>query len=648
MLSKNYFKFLAFFAISCLIFFQYRDKVIAAGPGHLVISEMGDSCDFVEIYNPTTSAQDLSTWSVQRATSAGTAWTVIPLSGSVAAGAYFLVAATNPCNGVTPNVTNASLSVTTNNHFALVSNTTSLGSCTSACASASGVVDFVGTGTAASFEGTATANPTAANSRHRLGNMYFAIYRDGMVDTNQNANDFYGESPSPFSGIPPIYEPTTLGDDTLSPCTATSGILISHEISGNQYGSSTLDEAQVDRTDDCWRIQAQTILGRTNDNSSFAILEDDVANVNGNISTTRNTTVINGITIPQWSYTGIAGGGTFVFTATQMDYTPTAGTGTTYPASGCAGSIFPISAVGVMAISSPGITGIPQDGSSDNNLDKPGLNTNEVDDAYNDAGTGLASSPNAVLFDFSLNPTRSFGAYFADLETRDPQTLTYELCEAHADHTAADCSASPITGVAGGTFTGMNIGDPIGGKLAQVILFDTACNLISTSSVPAFLDDNEDGVNETPLSATDPDNYRNDSCGGESGASNVGCGNRTTRFIGFANSNPVAYMLVVIGDDDIQGADGDGVYATEGSGQITNCNGATSPGLFGEACQAGNESMSFFSPTILTDNTAATAVALSNSASQLESGDGQQFVILTIFSLLLSTVYFTLSRRKIQ
>jgi len=157
---------------------------------------MGDSCDFVEIYNPTTSAQDLSTWSVQRATSAGTAWTVIPLSGSVAAGAYFLVAATNPCNGVTPNVTNASLSVTTNNHFALVSNTTSLGSCTSACASASGVVDFVGTGTAASFEGTATANPTAANSRHRLGNMYFAIYRDGMVDTNQNANDFYGESPS--------------------------------------------------------------------------------------------------------------------------------------------------------------------------------------------------------------------------------------------------------------------------------------------------------------------------------------------------------------------------------------------------------------------------------------------------------------------
>jgi hypothetical protein len=510
------------------------------------------------------------------------------------------------------------------------------------------VVDFVGTGTAASFEGAATTNPTAATSRHRLGNMYFAVYQDGMVDTNNNLNNFYGESPTPFSGVPVTYEPTTLGDDTLSPCTATTGIFISHEISGNQYSSSTLDEAQVDRTDDCWRMQAQTTLGRSNDNSSFAILEDDVANVNGNISTTRNTTVINGVTVPQWSYTGIPGGNSFIFTATQMDYTPAAGMGTTYPASGCAGGIFPISSVGVMATSSPGIAGIPQDSSIDNNLDTPGITTNEVDDAYNDAGAGSASSPNAVLFDFSLNPTRSFGAYFADLETRDPQTLTFELCEAHADHTAADCSATPITGPVGGTFTGMNIGDSIGGKLAQVMLFDASCTLISTSSVSAFLDDNEDGVNDTPFSATDPDSYRNDTCGGDIGLSNRGCGNRTTRFIGFANSNPVAYLLVVVGDDDVQGADGDGVYGTEGSGQITNCNGSAGAGLFGEACQAGNEFLSFFSPTILTDNTAATAVALSNSTSQFGSGHELKVVSITIFSLLISALYLAFPRRKIR
>jgi hypothetical protein len=119
MLIKNYFKFFALFALFSLIFRQHPAVVQAAGPGHLVISEVGESCDFVEIYNPTTSPQDLSTWSVQRATSAGTSWTVIPLSGNIAAGAYYLIAATDPCNSVTPNVTTGSLSVTPNNHFAL-------------------------------------------------------------------------------------------------------------------------------------------------------------------------------------------------------------------------------------------------------------------------------------------------------------------------------------------------------------------------------------------------------------------------------------------------------------------------------------------------------------------------------------------------
>ena len=47
--------------------------------------------DFLELFNPGASSVDLSGWTIQYATSAGTSWQATPLTGSIGAGRYYLV-----------------------------------------------------------------------------------------------------------------------------------------------------------------------------------------------------------------------------------------------------------------------------------------------------------------------------------------------------------------------------------------------------------------------------------------------------------------------------------------------------------------------------------------------------------------------------
>ena len=47
--------------------------------------------DYVEIYNRSTSSVSLTNWAVQYATSGGTTWTSVPLTGSLQSGQYFLI-----------------------------------------------------------------------------------------------------------------------------------------------------------------------------------------------------------------------------------------------------------------------------------------------------------------------------------------------------------------------------------------------------------------------------------------------------------------------------------------------------------------------------------------------------------------------------
>ncbi len=58
--------------------------------------------DYIELHNRTASAIDVTGWSVQYGSAAGTTWQVTALSGTIAAGGYYLVQEAAGAGGTTP------------------------------------------------------------------------------------------------------------------------------------------------------------------------------------------------------------------------------------------------------------------------------------------------------------------------------------------------------------------------------------------------------------------------------------------------------------------------------------------------------------------------------------------------------------------
>ncbi|MDD5562657.1 MAG: lamin tail domain-containing protein [Thermoanaerobaculaceae bacterium] len=176
--------------------------------------------DFIEIFNAGSSTASLSGWSVQYASAAGSSWQRTNLSGSIAAGQYYLVQEAAGSGGTTnlptPDATGTIAMSGTAGKVALVSNQTLLtGTCPG---SALGVVDFVGFGTTANcYEG---AGPTAT-----LSNTTAAIRAGaGCTDTNNNGADFATGAPTPRNTASPTNVcssgPTPLAIGTVSPLPA--------------------------------------------------------------------------------------------------------------------------------------------------------------------------------------------------------------------------------------------------------------------------------------------------------------------------------------------------------------------------------------------------------------------------------------------
>ena len=114
--------------------------------------------DFVELFNPLSTPVDLSTWSVQYASASGTTWANrANLRGSIQPHHYYLIQlASQAAVGIplpTADATNTSVNISaaTGGKVALVSNQTALTG--SNPIGTSGVVDFVGYGTANAYEG---------------------------------------------------------------------------------------------------------------------------------------------------------------------------------------------------------------------------------------------------------------------------------------------------------------------------------------------------------------------------------------------------------------------------------------------------------------------------------------------------------------
>jgi predicted extracellular nuclease len=151
--------------------------------------------DFIEIFNADGATVNLSGWSVQYSSAAGTTWQVTALNGSLAPGQYFLIQESQGAGGTTnlpaPNATGNIAMSATAGKVALVSNTVAL---SGGCPVGGAIIDFVGYGTgsggASCFEGTAAA-PTLTNTT--------ADFRrnNGLQDTDSNTADFITGAPNP-------------------------------------------------------------------------------------------------------------------------------------------------------------------------------------------------------------------------------------------------------------------------------------------------------------------------------------------------------------------------------------------------------------------------------------------------------------------
>jgi predicted extracellular nuclease len=151
------------------------------------------SSDFIELYNNGSTAVNITGWSVQYASSAGTTWTnKTNLTGSIAPGAFFLIAEAGPgATGAalpTPDVVGTIAMSATAGKVALVNNSTAL-TCGGSCNAATGVVDFVGYGTATDSAGSPAGGLSNTTSAQRRLSPFSNV--------GNNSTDFTVAAPTP-------------------------------------------------------------------------------------------------------------------------------------------------------------------------------------------------------------------------------------------------------------------------------------------------------------------------------------------------------------------------------------------------------------------------------------------------------------------
>ncbi len=151
--------------------------------------------DYVELFNRGSSTVDLSGWSIQYATAAGTTWSPTPLAGTLAPGRHYVVQlASGGSAGLaltSPDTTDTTNLSAGGGKVALVHAAGALTCGTSAgnCSAVSTVRDLLGYGTATDYESAAAPALTNTTALARAG--------AGCSDTDANASDFTAESPAP-------------------------------------------------------------------------------------------------------------------------------------------------------------------------------------------------------------------------------------------------------------------------------------------------------------------------------------------------------------------------------------------------------------------------------------------------------------------
>ena len=176
--------------------------------------------DFIELYNRGTSPVNVTGWSVQYASAAGTTWQVTRLSGWIRPDRYYLIQEAAGAGGTTPlprpHATGAIAMSATSAKVALVNNVTTLTGL--GCPFAATVVDFVGYGTANCSETAAASALTNTTAAIRNGS--------GTQDTDNNSADFTVGTPAPRATAD--YEPTVA---STSPANGATGVAVDANVS---------------------------------------------------------------------------------------------------------------------------------------------------------------------------------------------------------------------------------------------------------------------------------------------------------------------------------------------------------------------------------------------------------------------------------
>ena len=187
-------------------------SAVASGTSGIVVSQVyggGGNAgapfthDFVELFNSGSTAVDVTGWTVQYATAAGTSWQATPLTGTIQPGKRFLVQLAGGTTGAplpTPDATGTTNLSASNGKVALVRGADELacGAAPGSCASSALLEDLVGYGSASDFEGTGAA-PAASST--------LSVLRagQGCTDTDVNAADFATGPPAPRSSADAVH-----------------------------------------------------------------------------------------------------------------------------------------------------------------------------------------------------------------------------------------------------------------------------------------------------------------------------------------------------------------------------------------------------------------------------------------------------------
>jgi uncharacterized protein len=253
--------------------------------------------DFIELFNRGTSGVDLSTWSVQYASSTGSTWQRTNLSGTIAPGQYYLVQEGLGAGGTddlpTPDaVGTIPMSATAGKVALVASQTTLVGACPS------GVVDFVGYGATACAE-TAPA-PGLTNTTAALRNS------GGCSDTDSNAADFTTGAPTPRNSSSTSPCVTLVSVDDVSMAEQNAGVtsfnfMVSLSMPAGP-GGLTFDIATADGTASATSdYTAKSLTGQTilegSQHYTFSVLVNGDTGFEGDETFFVNITNVTGATV---------------------------------------------------------------------------------------------------------------------------------------------------------------------------------------------------------------------------------------------------------------------------------------------------------------------------------------------------------------